>query len=119
MVNSVTVARALSNLDSLAWGSGYATFCETFTEEMAQCGWQGESAIDAWQRNQRRATDVLALGLAVYFDKAPGNEFYGHTGIVTAVDEFVSVTFNGVKKYAISWWEQHEAPLLGFVNYDA
>lgn len=103
-------------MDSLAWGSGGATYCEKFVEDMTGCGWQGVSAIDAWQRNVARhaGLDGAQVGDALYFGPATENEGYGHTGILTAEDTFCSVTYYGVKVYAVSAWG---APLLGWIRY--
>lgn len=115
-----SVSVALSYLGSQAWGSGVATYCEKFVEDVLGCGWQGASALDAWNRNAgpRRllpgSQGTPRPGLAVYFDAHPENEGYGHTGIVVDDDAFVSVTYNGVAKYPISGWV---ARLLGFIDY--
>lgn len=101
-------------MDSLAWGSGTNTFCEKFMEDMTGCGWQGVSAIAAWNDNQARVVSDPQPGDAVYFGPAAENGGYGHVGIVTGPDAFVSVTDYGVKVYPISVWV---APRLGYVRY--
>lgn len=85
-------------------------------EEMTGCGWQGPSAIAAWnaQRNQHRKTRDYLKGDAVWFAPAAENEYYGHVGIVTGDDLFTSVTYNGVQTYPISTWG---APYLGWVRF--
>lgn len=107
---------ALSHVGSVAWGSGAATYCETFTEDMTGCGWQGASALDAWQRNASRqhVGEPAPNGAALYFGADPENEGFGHTGIVTGDDQFTSVTYEGVRTYPISTWK---APLLGWIDY--
>lgn len=81
---------------------------------MTGCGWQGVTALAAWQANQARVVTEPQPGDAVYFDAAPDNEGYGHVGIVTGDDRFVSVTYYGVEVYTISGWK---APRLGYVRY--
>lgn len=90
--------------------------CESFVEQMTGCGWQGVSAIDAWQRNKRRqrVDRAFEVGDAIYFDAHSENGYYGHTGIVTGEDAFTSVTVYGVKTYPISAWV---APYLGWIRY--
>lgn len=108
--------KALSHVGSLEWGSGSSTLCEGFNEAMTGCGWQGSSALDAWQRNAARqhgGRDYV-VGDSVYFGANPENEGYGHVGIVTGPDQFTSVTYVGVATYAISTWV---APYLGYVRY--
>ena len=107
---------ALSYVGSLKWGSGTATYCESFTEAMCGVGWQGVTALGAWENNAARqhVGEPWQVGDALYFGAHPENEGYGHTGIVTGPDAFTSVTYYGVKTYPISKWV---APLLGFIRY--
>ncbi len=84
---------------------------------MTGSGWQGASAIAAWNANlgrQRGIDAELLPGDSCYFRPAPENEGFGHVGVVTGPDEFTSVTYYGVKTYNISSWG---APLLGSIRY--
>lgn len=83
-------------------------------EDMTGCGWQGVSAIAAWNANQARVVTDPQPGDAVYFGPAAENGGYGHVGICTGPDTFVSVTDYGVKVYPISAWV---APRLGYVRF--
>jgi hypothetical protein len=56
--------------------------------------------------------------LAVYFAGSSDNGGFGHTGIVDDdPDYFWSVTFNGVARYNIAWWNANSAAKLGFIDY--
>ncbi len=83
---------------------------------MCGVGWQGASAQDAWTSHQteQHKDRSYQRGDAIHFSPASENEFYGHVGIVTGPDEFVSITSYGCKVYPISAWV---APFEGWIRY--
>lgn len=101
-------------MDSTAWGTGANTLCEKFMEDMTGCGWQGVSAIAAWEANQARVVTDPQPGDAVYFGPAAENGGYGHVAVVIGPDEMVGVGYAGVIRTTISTWV---APRLGFIRY--
>lgn len=108
-------------IGSTGWGTGANTYCETFTEQMTGSGWQGASAIDAWNRQaaqNKTSTDLSNLqpGDALYFSPTATNP-YGHTGIYAGNGQFVSATANGIQQYDIgNWLKATGQSLLGFVK---
>ncbi len=108
--------RALTHVGSLQWGSGNATYCEQFVEEMCGVGWQGASAQDAWTSHptEQHKDYLYQRGDAIHFGPHPENEGYGHVGIVVAPDLFTSITSYGCKVYHISQWI---APFEGWIRY--
>lgn len=106
-------------LGSTEWGTGDATFCETFVEQMA-AGKTGvfPSALDAasyFSQNGLLLTDTSQIqeGDVLYFTPPPSA---GHTGIYCGDGTFTSVTNSGVQNYGVmDWLNATGQQLVGFV----
>ena len=104
-------------LGDYRWGSGSATFCELYAEQLTGLGNQGVSAAAAAQRFQ--SLGLLHPGMPpepgdlVYFGPAPDNEGFGHVGLSLGDGRFRSITAYGLADAPLAGWR---APYLGWVD---
>ncbi len=101
----------------------YNGYCQQFVEQVA-LGRTGvyPSAVEAWNgyTQSGKAKSGIAgakPGDLVYFAPDPSNGNYGHTGIVTGNNKFISATYSGVKEADLSdWQKQTGQQILGHVT---
>lgn len=95
----------------------YVGYCESFVESVAGSGWKGKSAIDAWNNQQDKAVPGLngvQPGDSVYFYDP--NQPYGHTGIYSGDNQFISATGSGIQQSDINKWAaSNQQQVLGYV----
>lgn len=99
-------------IGSKSWGTGTNTYCQRFAENAFGTSGKYASAIAAF-RAIGRSVAPSARGQMVFFGANRTNGNWGHVGIVTGNDQFVSVTTTGVRAASISNWSRTVAPLIG------
>lgn len=94
--------------------------CQAFVEQ-ATYGHQGiyRSAVDAWNSQQHKAVPGIQgvkPGDVLYFSPNQGNGGFGHTGIYTGNNQFISATAGGVQYKNLNDWQQGTGQqLLGYI----
>jgi cell wall-associated NlpC family hydrolase len=109
----------LNNAKKMLGAQAYIGLCESFVENATGSGWQGTSAIDAWNNNSNVAqTDMSKIkpGDKIYFGADASNGYFGHTGIYTGNNQFISATYNGIQENDLSNWVNSTGQrVLGFL----
>lgn len=110
----VTLANAKKYLGEAA----YIGYCQSFVEKVSGSGWQGGSAIEAWQNTPNKVSGLQGIqpGDKVYFSPDASNSGYGHVGVYAGNNQFISATNNGIEKQDLSQWQQNTGQrVLGYV----
>ncbi|HEX9060858.1 MAG TPA: CHAP domain-containing protein [Clostridia bacterium] len=92
-----------------------AGWCENWAENMAGIGYQGSTAIDAFNNFSSKGKAFQGIqgvqpGDFLYFNGAGG---LGHVGVVTQINPqngeptFISATDNGVESHSLTDWENY------------
>jgi NlpC/P60 family protein len=99
----------------------YNGLCQAFVEDTSNNGgWDGASAIDAWNNQLDKASSDLSKmkpGDRIYFAPDASNDYFGHTGIYEGDNKFISATYNGVEENDLdAWQKQTGQQLLGYIK---
>lgn len=95
----------------------YIGYCQRFVRQMGGTT-QGASAIQAWNnaQNKVQGTQGIQAGDLVYFSPNATNEGFGHTGIYSGDNRYISATNSGVLENDINNWQTATGQkLLGYV----
>jgi uncharacterized protein YycO len=115
--NPDDVSKALADTGD----QSYNGWCQAFVEQVTGSGYQGDSAISAWNNHAKQGravpgTQGLKAGDPIYFTPNVSNNNDGHVGIFIGNNKFVSATDNGVKVSDIPQWQQETGQqVLGFI----
>ncbi len=113
---------SLSSAKQKLGDQSYIGYCEAFTEQVT-VGHQGiwPSAISAWNGQQDKAVqglDGVQPGDAIYFAPDQSNSGYGHTGVYSGDNRFVSATDNGVQETNLNDWQNMTGQqILGYIPH--
>lgn len=95
----------------------YVGYCQAFVRQMGGTT-QGASAIQAWNnaQNKVQGTQGMQPGDLVYFSPNQSNQGYGHTGIYSGDNRYVSATNSGILENDLNNWQTATGQkLLGYV----
>lgn len=114
------MSSSLQRASQYIGSQAFDDLCQEFVEQAAY-GSTGHyaSAIDAWNKQQQNAvsgTNGIQPGDLVYFAPDQSNNYYGHAGIYTGNNQFVSATNNGVQYNDLNSWQKGTGQrLLGYI----
>ena len=106
-----------------AGSQAYDDYCQKFVEQMTT-GHSGifpsaSAAINHYQQEGKLVTNPIGMkpGNLIYFSPDQSNKGFGHVGILTKDNRFISATEKGVEEMPISQWQQLTGQkVAGFVN---
>ncbi len=109
----------ISNASQYLGSSAFDDLCQAFVEQ-ATYGHQGvyPSAISAWnsQNTKVQGSKGISPGDLVYFGADSSNNGFGHAGIYTGNNQFISATNSGVGYNDLDKWQQNTGQrLLGYI----
>lgn len=110
--------QALDKAFKMLGQDAFVNLCQGFVQSVGGSNGAFDSAIDAYKAQQQNAKPGLQgaqLGDQVFFGPTKDNP-YGHTGLISGDNTFVSATPTGIKNLNIADWEKYSGEqLLGTV----